>query len=32
MDELGYTTTNLDGPEPVAGAGPVHALAQPREG
>ena len=31
MDELGYATTNLDGPEPVAGAGPVHALAQPRE-
>jgi len=31
MDELGYVTTNLDGPEPVAGAGPVHALAQPRE-
>jgi len=27
MDELGYTTTNLDGPEPVAQAGPVHALA-----
>jgi FkbM family methyltransferase len=32
MDELGYTTTNLDGPAPVAGAGPIHALAQPREG
>jgi FkbM family methyltransferase len=30
MDELGYVTTNLDGPEPVATAGPVHALAQPR--
>jgi len=30
MDELGYATTNLDGPEPVAAAGPVHALAQPR--
>lgn len=30
MDELGYATTNLDGPEPVPGAGPVHALAQPR--
>lgn len=30
MDELGYATTNLDGPEPVRGAGPVHALAQPR--
>ncbi len=30
MDELGYVTTNLDGPEPVASAGPVHALAQPR--
>ena len=31
MDELGYATTNLDGPGPVAGAGAVHALAQPRE-
>jgi FkbM family methyltransferase len=31
MDELGYVTTNLDGPEPVVAAGPVHALAQPRE-
>jgi FkbM family methyltransferase len=31
MDELGYVTTNLEGPEPVAGAGPIHALAQPRE-
>ena len=30
MDELGYETTNLDGPAAVAGAGPVHALAQPR--
>jgi FkbM family methyltransferase len=30
MDELGYDTTNLDGPAAVAGAGPVHALAQPR--
>jgi FkbM family methyltransferase len=30
MDELGYTTTNLDGPEPVAAAGPIHALAEPR--
>jgi FkbM family methyltransferase len=30
MDELGYVTTNLDGPQPVAAAGPVHALAQPR--
>jgi FkbM family methyltransferase len=30
MDELGYTTTNLDGPAPVATAGPVHALAQAR--
>ena len=30
MDELGYTTTNLDGPQPVAAAGPVHALALPR--
>jgi FkbM family methyltransferase len=31
MDELDYTTTNLDGPAPVASAGPIHALAQPRE-
>ncbi len=31
MDELGYATTNLDGPAPVAEAGPVHALALPRE-
>lgn len=31
MDELGYATTNLDGPVPVAAAGPVHALAQPRD-
>jgi len=30
MDELGYGTTNLDGPAAVMGAGPVHALAQPR--
>lgn len=30
MDDLGYVTTNLDGPSPVAAAGPVHALAQPR--
>lgn len=30
MDEVGYTTTNLDGAAPVASAGPVHALAQPR--
>ena len=30
MDEFGYATTNLDGPAPVDGAGPVHALAQPR--
>ena len=30
MDELGYTTTNLDGPVAVLDAGPVHALAQPR--
>lgn len=30
MDEFDYTTTNLDGPEPVASAGAVHALAQPR--
>ena len=29
MDELGYVTTNLDGPQPVLDAGPVHALAQP---
>ena len=31
MDELGYDTTNLDGPAAVASAGPVHALAQPRD-
>jgi FkbM family methyltransferase len=31
MDELGYATTNLDGPAAVAGAGPIHALAQPRD-
>jgi FkbM family methyltransferase len=31
MDELGYVTTNLDGPAAVAGAGPIHALAQPRD-
>jgi FkbM family methyltransferase len=31
MDELGYITTNLDGPAAVAGAGPIHALAQPRD-
>ncbi len=31
MDELGYVTTNLDGTEPVAEAGPVHALALARE-
>ena len=30
MDELGYVTSNLDGKAAVAGAGPVHALAQPR--
>jgi hypothetical protein len=30
MNELGYVTTNLDGPAAVSGAGPVHALAQPR--
>jgi FkbM family methyltransferase len=30
MDELGYVTTNLDGPAAVAVAGPIHALAQPR--
>jgi FkbM family methyltransferase len=30
MDELGYVTTNLEGPAAVAGAGPIHALAQPR--
>ena len=31
MESLGYVLTNLDGPEPVATAGPVHALALPRE-
>ncbi len=30
MAELGYETTNLDGPAPVIDAGPVHALAQRR--
>jgi FkbM family methyltransferase len=30
MDELGYVTSNLDGPAAVAVAGPIHALAQPR--
>jgi FkbM family methyltransferase len=31
MDELGYVTTNLDGPAAVLDAGPIHALAQPRD-
>jgi FkbM family methyltransferase len=31
IDDLGYVATNLDGPHPVREAGPVHALAQPRE-
>ncbi len=31
MEALDYTTSNLDGPMPVAAAGPIHALAQPRE-
>jgi FkbM family methyltransferase len=31
MEQLDYTTTNLDGPAPVASAGAVHALSQPRE-
>ena len=31
MDELGYATSNLDGPAAVLGAGPIHALAQPRD-
>ncbi|HWC26926.1 MAG TPA: hypothetical protein VG474_10110, partial [Solirubrobacteraceae bacterium] len=30
MAELDYAVTNLDGPQPVAEAGPVHALALPR--
>lgn len=30
MRELGYVTQNLDGAEPVARAGAVHALARPR--
>jgi FkbM family methyltransferase len=30
MDQFGYVLTNLDGPEAVIDAGPVHALAQPR--
>lgn len=29
MDDLGYSTQNLDGPEPVSEAGAVHALALP---
>jgi FkbM family methyltransferase len=29
IDSLGYVAQNLDGPEPVAGAGDVHALALP---
>jgi FkbM family methyltransferase len=31
MDELEYVTSNLDGPELVRNAGPVHALAQPTQ-
>ena len=31
MDELDYRATNLDGPEPISEAGPIHVLAQPRE-
>jgi FkbM family methyltransferase len=31
MDELEYVTSNLDGPELVRNAGPVHALAQPKQ-
>ncbi|MEA2234438.1 MAG: hypothetical protein QOD83_4254 [Solirubrobacteraceae bacterium] len=31
MDQFGYVLTNLDGPAPVIGAGPVHALAQPAQ-
>lgn len=27
IDGLGYEACNLDGPEPIAGAGPVHVLA-----
>jgi len=30
MDDLGYSTQNLDGPEPVSEAGPVHVLALPQ--
>jgi hypothetical protein len=29
MGSLGYLVENLDGPEPVLEAGPVHALARP---
>lgn len=29
MDELGYSTQNMDGPEPITEAGAVHALALP---
>ena len=31
MDELDYRVTNLDGTEPIAQAGAIHVLAQPRE-
>ena len=31
MDELDYRATNLDGPEPISEAGPIHVLAQPRD-
>ncbi len=30
MGELGYVTSNLDGPAALLDAGPAHALAQPR--
>jgi FkbM family methyltransferase len=30
LDDLGYGAENLDGPEPVAQAGPVHVLARAR--
>jgi FkbM family methyltransferase len=32
MESLGYTVENLEGPEPVADAGPVHVLIRPGVG
>ena len=30
LDDAGYAYENLEGPEPVRDAGPVHLLARPR--